>query len=350
MPLLDPARAKVEKMFKAMANAHGKDNVSTEFTVVQRIAQTMQLDVTNANDFLSLINLWGVVDLDGDKVLVGVTPGMGKRTDLSGDGERKPTKNLVLGDKTYHLTKSEYDTAIGFGTINAWASFPQLAPMWSTQCNKSEASAIILSAWYGETEEEFTNPVAYPNGEDLKIGFFQRLRDYKEGSQILLQGSTANEIRIGAGGDFANLDTAAYACKQLLHKRYRKRKDLVVLVGSALVAQNDVALYEANTVSSEKPGIEKKAVKETFGGMQMMTPDEFPEGGLMVTTLDNMSRYYQITSIRRKTIEKEAKECFQNFNTVYDGFFFENEEMAAAFEWKNVMVEDGAGGWVSANE
>ena len=352
MPLLDPTRVKMDAMFKSMAEAHDKDSVEKEFSVTQRIAQVMQLEVTNANEFLSMINLWPVVDLEGQKVLVGVTHGTGKRTDLSpADSKRIAARNLALGVKNYKLTKTEYDTSIAFATLNAWASFPELAPMWSTQCNESEASAIILSAWYGEREAEFTNPGTYPNGEDLKIGFFQRLREYKSGQQFLTTGTKqAGQIRIGAGGDFKNLDTAAYAAKQMLHKRYRKRKDLVVLVGGALVAQNDAALYEANIASRDKPDVEKKAVKATFGGMPMITPDEFPEGGLMVTTLKNMSRYYQISSVRRKTVEREESECYENFNTIYDGFFFENEEMAAAFEWKNVRIEDGADGWVNPND
>ena len=63
-----------------------------------------------------------------------------------------------------------------------------------------------------------------------------------------------------------------------------------------------------------------------------MTPAFFPGSSILVTPLENLSIYYQDSSVRRLQKDKPEKNQVQEFNSVNLGYVVEDEEQAAFIE------------------
>jgi P2 family phage major capsid protein len=329
----------------AMATAFGVASITEQFNVTPSIAQTLQDKIVEEDTFLSKINIFPVTEIKGEKVLGSVAGVLGKRTDTSAN-DRAPQEVLALGSQDYELFSTEYDTFIKYATVDAWAKFPNFQERYAGYVRKAIAMARVRTGWYGTSAAAVTNKTNNPNGEDVNKGWFQLMREYDGGSQWLLQGTTANQIRIGAGGDYPNLDSAVHDCRQMLEPIYRERGDLVVMIGSDLLASDKAALYEAQgSTPSEKERIANEKVTRTYGGLPVVTPSGFPSRGLFITTYDNLSWYYQDTSVRRQVIDNPRRNRVEDFTSANEGYVVENEELAAGFEFKNVRIKEG-GNWV----
>ncbi len=329
----------------AMATAFGTASVAEAFTVTPTVAQKLQDKIVEEDTFLSKINIFPVTEIKGEKVLGAVAGVLGKRTNTDAN-DRVPQEVLALGSKTYELFSTEFDTFIKYATVDAWAKFPDFQERYAGYVRKAIAMARVRTGWYGTSAAAVTDKVANPNGEDVNKGWFQHMREYQAGAHWMLQGATANQIRIGDGGDFPNLDSAVHDCRQMLDPIFRERGDLVVFIGSDLLAADKAALYTAQGATpSEKERIANEKVTRTYGGLPVATPSGFPSRGLFITTYDNLSWYYQDTSVRRQVKDKPERNRVEDYTSVNDGYVVENEELAAGFEFKNIKIKEG-GAWV----
>lgn len=329
----------------AMATKFGVASVAEAFTVTPTIAQTLQTKIVEQDTFLQKINTFPVTELKGQKVLGAVAGVLGKRTNTDAN-DRVPQEVLDLGSKDYELHSTEFDTYIKYATVDSWAKFPQFQEMYAQWVRKAIAMARVRTGWYGTSAAAVTNSVTYPNGEDINKGWFQLMRDYDTGSHWMLEGATTDEIRIGAGGDYENLDAAVHDCRQMLDPIYRERGDLVVMIGSDLLASDKATLYVAQGATpSEKERIANEKVTKMYGGLPVITPSGFPSRGLFITTYDNLSWYYQDTSVRRQVVDNPKRNRVEDYTSVNDAYVVENEELAAGFEFANIKIKEGSS-WI----
>lgn len=332
----------------AMAATYGVSTVAEQFTVEPTKAQVLQDKITERDEFLKKINVVPVDEMKGQKVLGAVANVIGKRTNTALN--KRTTKNVLsLGAKDYELFKTEHDVNIKYNQIDSWAKFPDFKDRYSKWVQTAIALARVTTGWYGVSVAIETDPEENPNGEDLNKGWLQLLREYNEGAQWF-DGSegtaVADEIRIGEGGDFVNLDAAVFACLQMVNPIHRKRNDLVVFIGEDLLAYEQAKLYEAQgRTPSEKERIKNLLVNRTYGGLPSDTPTAFPPRGIFITSYDNLSIYYQGTSVRRTVKDNPEQDQVDDFNSLNEGYVIEDEEKAAGFEFANVKIKDG-GTWV----
>lgn len=329
----------------AMATTFGVESVAEQFSVAPTIAQTLHEKIVEEDTFLAKINTFPVDELKGEKVLGAVSGVVGKRTNTD-ENDRVPQEVLALGSKDYQLYSTEFDTYIKYATVDAWAKFPEFQELYAKWVRKAIAMARVRTGWYGTSAATVTNKATNPNGEDVNKGWFQLMREYDGGSQWLSAGGTANQIRIGEGGDYPNLDAAVHDCRQMLDPIFRERDDLVAFIGSDLLAADKASLYvKQGSTPSEKERIANELVTKTYGGLSVNTPSGFPSRGLFITTYDNLSWYYQDTSVRRQVVDNPRRNRVEDYTSVNDGYVVENEEMAAGFEYKNIKIKEGAA-WV----
>ncbi|MFC6633543.1 phage major capsid protein, P2 family [Microbulbifer taiwanensis] len=344
---------KTKKLFSAMlvamAASYGVEAVSENFNVMPTIAQELQDKIVESDAFLQAVNVVPVDEIKGEKVIGSAAGLVPKRTDTD-NNDRQTSDVLSLGSKGYELFPTEFDTHIKWATIDAWAKFPDFQERYGKWVRKAIALARIRVGWVGTSAAAVTNPVANPNGEDVNKGWLQLLREYNGGAQWF-DGSTgtqmANEIRIGAGGDFENLDSAVHAVKQMINHLHRGAGDLVAIVGEDLVAEEKAALYKAlGQKPTEKERIENEVVSKVYAGLPLKTDVPFfPARGILITSLDNLSIYYQTDSWRRQVSDNPKRSRVEDYNSVNEGYVIEDEEKAAGVEFANVKLPDGAGGW-----
>lgn len=332
-------------MLAVMAESYGVTSVTEEFNVTPTVTQKLQDKIVEQDTFLQKINVFGVDEIKGQKVLGSVEGFVPSRTNTD-TTDRAPQSVLALGSKDYELFPTEFDTFIKYSTVDAWAKFPDFQARYATWVRKAIAMARVRVGWYGTSAAAVTDKVANPNGEDVNKGWFQLLREYNSGAQWFDEGATAGEIRIGEGGDFVNLDAAVHACKMMLDPLFRESGKLVAFIGTDLLDADKASLYNAQgSTPSEKERIANEKVTRTYGGLPIDTPSGFPARGILITSYDNLSIYYQDSSWRRKIEDNAKRNRVEDYNSVNEGYVIENEEMAAGFEFANVKLKDGAD-WV----
>jgi hypothetical protein len=154
-------------------------------------------------------------------------------------------------------------------------------------------------------------------------------------ANILTEGGTVGEIRIGDGGDFLNLDHAVADLLQGIPAYMRK--NLVALIGDELVGIEKSNLYQAiGTKPTEKTLATASLTK--FGGLDWATPSNFPSRGLVITSYNNLSIYVQEGTWRRHIKDNPPKDRVEDFNSRNEGYVVETPEKFVALEFKNVKL------------
>ena len=190
-----------------MGQAYNVEDVTKEFTVSPSMEQTLQDKIVEQSEFLGKINVVHVRDKTGQVILGYASGPASGRVDTSGAGERTPKDLLGLDPMDYQLHKTNSDVYLRYDTIDAWARFKDLPIRYTGYVQKRIANDREIIGWYGESAAADTNLVNFPLMQDVNKGWMQAMRDNKAGN-IITEGATAGAIRIGAGGDYANLDDA----------------------------------------------------------------------------------------------------------------------------------------------
>ncbi|WP_299594327.1 phage major capsid protein, P2 family [uncultured Microbulbifer sp.] len=338
-------RLKFSSLVVAMAATYGVESVAETFSATPSVEQKLMDKIVASSDFLQRINVIGVDELKGEKILGSATGMVGKRTNTSSN-DRQTVDPLNLDTNGYECVKTEYDVHILYNTLDAWSKFPDFKDRFMSYVRKAIAHARIRHGFYGTQAASVTDSGSNPNGEDVNVGWFQHLRAYNSGSQMLAEGGTAGEIRLGAGGDYENLDAMVHDVLQLVDEPHRDGSDLVVIVGRDLLAQDKAQLYTAQGQKpTEKERVENSAVTRTYGGLPAYTVPFFPSRGLLITSWDNLSLYYQAGAVRQQILDNAKRDRVEHYNTINEAYVVENLDKAAGIEFANVKLPAPGDTW-----
>jgi len=342
----EKTRVQLSAYVKAVAAQNGVDDATQMFNVKANGTQRIVAAIRQSNWFLGKVNIIPVKNQIGEAIGLGVTGMIASRTDTSGDGERKPNDHSGMKAMPYVCTQTNFDTAIRYARLDAFAHFKKFATIISSHTRKQIDANKITIGWYGVSTAANTDAQANPNGEDVNKGWYQAIRDHAPG-QMITEGKTPGEIRIGEGGDFVNLDTAVLNTKNLLDDVCENDANLIAIIGTDLLASEKAKFYEAHgNTPTEKSKVEEKQVIGTYGGLPAVSVPGFPPTGIMVTSFDNLSIYIQEDSIRRSVGKKnDAKDQVENFECMNMAYVIEQLEKVAAVEFGNVKIKIN-GAWV----
>lgn len=334
-------KTKLSQYVQAVAKQNGVDDATEMFNVSPNGTQRIIAVIRESNWFLKRINIISVKNQSGEAIGLGVTGMIAGRTDTSGDKERKPKDHSGLSSMPYMCEQTNFDTALRYAKLDAWAHMKNFAKIVSSQTREQIDANKITIGWFGESVAKDTNPQANPNGEDVNKGWFQAMRDHNPDRLITEKVEGSGEIKIGEGGDYINLDVAVLNVKNLLHPACENDSNLVAIIGSDLLAYEKAKFYEAHgNTPTEKSKVEEKQVIGTYGALPAVNVPGFPSTGIMVTSYDNLSIYIQEDSVRRSVGKKnDAKDQVENFECMNMAYVIEKLEKVAALEFKNVKLK-----------
>lgn len=315
----------------AIAESYGVDLARKMFNVEPTIAQELNEAITAKSDFLQRINIVGVSEVKGQKVFLGVSgPVTGRTNTNSKDREAKDAS--ALNASTYELSSTESDVGLPYAKIDAWAKFPDFHQRYSAAVQKQIALDRIMVGFLGTHAAPQTDIVAYPMLQDVNKGWLQIAREQIP-AQVLKEGATPGKVTLGIGGDYANLDALVHDTKQMVDERLRDGGDLVAIIGTDLLAADKAKLYaKQGDVPTEKERIEEAQVIATYGGLPSFTVPFFPVNGVVVTSFDNLSIYFQDTSWRKQTIDNPKRSRVEDYNSRNEGYVIEQLEKFAMTE------------------
>lgn len=325
-----------------MCAGYNVQSVTKQFAVEPSVEQRLQDKIVEQSTFLPLINVIGVAELQGQNILGSATGPVSGRTDTSIDGhERKPRNVLGLEPYKYLLHQINSDVFMAYATMDAWAKFPDFHERYTRHVQNRIACDREIIGWYGKLAAADTDIAANPLLQDVAPGWLQYMRDNKT-ENIVSHGGVADALRIGPDGDYENLDLAANDLLQGIPKW--KRHDLVVLVGDELITHERTMLLKAvKNIPTEKNAM--NTAMTTIGGLPWLTPSNYPGRGLVITSLKNLSIYYQDGSWRRQVKDKPSKDRVEDYNSRNEGYVVEDVEAFVGVEFENVKLPTATGEW-----
>lgn len=336
MNLSNAARLRFSALALAIASTYGVASAREEFNVSPTHAQTLNEKITHTSAFLQRINVVPVSEIKGEKVMLGLSGTVTGRTNTN-TADRVARNVLGLDGQPYELFETHSDVALKYATIDAWSKFPNFPQRYAAAVQKQIGLDRIMIGWNGTSAAVDTDRVANPLLQDVNKGWLQIAREQAP-EQVLAEGSVAvGKIQIGATGDYPNLDALVHDVSLMIEEEHRDAGDLVVIVGRELLAHDKAKLYAAQGgTPTEKERLEMAQVIATYGGLPAYTCPFFPGKGVVVTSFENLSIYFQDSSWRRHIKEKPERSQTEDFNARNEGYVIEQLGKFAAIEAANV--------------
>ncbi|WP_411749744.1 phage major capsid protein, P2 family [Serratia marcescens] len=312
--------------------------VAAKFAVEPSRQQKMELAAQQSDSFLSKINVFGVTQQIGQKVLIG-SKGPLAGVNNSTTTRRNPADNSKMEPLNYTCRKVNYDYGLGYEQLDTWAHMPEFQPMISAAMGRQMSLDRIMIGFNGNSYADPSNRAANPLLQDCGIGWLEKIRT--EAPHRMISGVTVtardDDNKIIARGTYGNLTSAVYDAKNSLMDEWHKRNpdNVVILAGDLLTSSNFPAI---NAMSQTNPNTEMLAgqlivAQERVGNMPTFIAPYFPVNGILITPFKNLSVYYQRGSLRRTIKEEPEYNRVATYQSSNDDFVIE--------DYGNVAFIDG---------
>lgn len=338
-------RNETRKVYNALLttiqNLNGVESAATKFSVDPSIQQKLESRIQESSGFLSQINIVGVRELKGEKLGLGVTGTIAGRTNVS-NGARQPRDVTNLVDNEYECKFTEFDTAISYAKLDAWAKFPDFQTRVRDAIVQRQALDRIMIGFNGTSAAAASNRTTNPLLQDVNIGWLQKYRAHAA-ARVMKEGATTNKVKIGTGGDYKNLDALVYdAVNSLIEPWYQDDTSLVAICGRKMLSDKYFPLINSDAKPTEKLATDLIISQKRLGGLQAVRAPFMPDGKIFITSLSNLSLYWQEEGRRRHLKDEPEYNRISNFESSNDAYVVEDYGFGCLIE--NIeFVEPAAG-------
>lgn len=319
------------QLLTRLGELNGVPSARERFAVEPSVQQTLETKIQESSEFLGKVNIIGVTEMKGDKLGLGVSGPIASRTNTDA-ADRAPRSVETLDSLGYECKKTDYDTFIKYATLDAWAKFADFQTRVRDVIVKRQALDRIMIGFNGKSAEANTNLGRNPLLQDVNIGWLQHIRTDAP-ARVLDAGAVAGKITVGPGGDYKNLDALVYdAYQTLLDPWYRTDGGLVAVVGRDLLHDKLFPLVSNPEAPSEMLAADIVRSQRRLGGLPAVTVPYFPENKVLITRLDNLSIYWQLSARRRSIVDNAKRDRIENYESSNDAYVIEDYGLAALVE------------------
>lgn len=299
-------------------------NPQTEYVWVEKVA---------SEGILSEVDIDLCTDMIVNDLGFGPSQLVSGRTNTD-DKERETSGLGKPSGIVYTAVKTDHDTHFTFAELN---SFARTKEMFQKRLQdrrlESKREDMERIGWNGEKVAENTDKKTYPLGQDVNIGWLQRIRTHKPEHAITELNGEA--IKVGKGQLIENLDQLVVQALSLIPKQYQK--DLKVYVSSDLLVGRQMKLLEKATNTETAQKITQEAYY-VINGLIAKSPDFFPDGTILVTRPKNLAIRIQKGSVRSSYEMNSKRDRYENYNTQNEFYALHNYEQAVLVE--KITLED----------
>lgn len=331
MLLNNRARDLLDKYSAGMAEQMGARDPSRFFSLNDPQENALRLAMLESVEFLDMITCLDVDQLSGQVISVGASQ---LHTGRNADG--RFVRQVGVDGNTYDLVETDSCAALRWDLLSVWANagkeeneFFNLVQTFSTQ---AFALDMLRIGFNGTHRAPTTDAKANPNGEDVNIGWHERMKTLLDGNQIM-----TDKVVLDQAGDYKSLDAMAQdLINAKIPAQYRNDPRLVVLVGADLVAAEQYRLYQAADRPTEK--IAAQMLGSTIAGRKAIIPPFMPGKRMVVTPLSNLHIYTQRNTRQRKSRFEDDRKQFENSYLRNEGYAIEVPELYAAIDESAVTI------------
>ncbi|MDE1139764.1 phage major capsid protein, P2 family [Paraburkholderia tropica] len=324
-------RAKFDAYLGDIAKLNGVPNAAVKFTVDPSVQQTLEGRIQASSEFLKRINMIGVDAQAGSKIGLGIGAPIASTTDTS-TKDRTPVDPASLDDNGYFCTQTNFDTALSYARLDAWAHKPEFQTIIRDAILTRTALDRICIGFNGTSRVATSDRANNPLLQDVNKGWLQKFRDNAPDRVLneVVEGS--KKVTVGTGGDFKNLDALVLDALQLLDEWYRDDPSVVVVLGSSLLHDKYFPLVSSANVATEQAALDLVISGKRIGGKQAVSAPFMPADKMLITRLDNLSIYYQNGGRRRSVIDNPKRDQIENYESSNEAYVVEDYGCGAVVE------------------
>ncbi|KVT38586.1 phage major capsid protein, P2 family [Burkholderia ubonensis] len=316
-------RLAYSKFAVQIAKLNDTDDVSKKFAVDPSVQQTLETKIQESSGFLKSINILPVIELEGEKLGLSVSGPIASRTDTT-KAARQPVDPTALDSNRYRCEKTDYDTAIPYRKLDAWAKFPDFQQRIRDVIVNQAALDRIMIGWNGVKAAATTDRTANPLLQDVNIGWLQQYRE-RAAQRVLHEGKAAGKVLVGKDGDYANIDALVMdIVSSMIDPWFQEDTGLVVICGRELLHDKYFPIVNANQAPTERLAADMIVSQKRIGNLPAVRVPFFPKRSLMVTKLSNLSIYYQEGARRRTLKEVPERDRIENYESSNDAYVIED--------------------------
>lgn len=329
-------------------------SAAVTFTVAPTVQQTLESKILETSAFLKRINVVPVRDMQGAKLGLGNKGPIASRTNTANGNKRKTKATHSLDKKGYECAKTDFDTHIRYETLDSWSEFPDFETRVRDHCIQQQGLDRLIIGWNGTHAAEDTDIATHPLLQDVNKGWLQHLREQAPlqvipGINTAAEGQPAvyRSVRVGPGGDFANMDALVMSAIMLMDPQYREDTGLEAICGRELLHDKYFPVVNQDHKPSETLAAQTVVAQKRMGNLPANTQPYFPADKLLITRPDNLSIYWQIGGRRRSFRDAPDYDQYENYESSNDAYVIERMGAAVLIEKIEIgewPVEPGAGG------
>lgn len=282
-----------------------------------------------------------VDEQSGQKIGLGVDRPIASTTDTD-TKEREPLDHSSLDEVGYVCTQTNFDTALKYAKLDAWAKFPDFHTRIRNQIVKRQALDRIMIGWNGTSRAKTSDFKVNTLLQDVNIGFLEKIRK-GAATQVMNKivsstGSVVSEkIRVGVKGDYKNLDALVMnATDEHIATWFQDDTELVAICGRSLLADKYFPLVNQVQPNSEMLAADLIISQKRLGGLQAIRVPFFPDNTILITRLDNLSIYWQDGTRRRHLMDNPKRDRIENFESINEAYVVEDYQCTALIE--NIQI------------
>ncbi|BDD79919.1 hypothetical protein [Burkholderia phage FLC10] len=324
-------RVLFDKFLDAIAKLNGVQDSTKKFAVSPSVQQKLETRIQESSEFLNLINMIGVTEQQGEKLGLSVGSPLASTTDTSAK-DRAPTEIGDLDTNGYNCTKTDFDSAIKYALLDAWAKFPDFQTRIRDLLVRRQALDRITIGFNGRSRAATSDREANPLLQDVNKGWLQRMRE-QASQRVLKEGATPGKVKVGAGGDYENIDALVYdLLSSAIDPWHQDDNALVVMVGRSTLHDKYFPLINKADKPTEMIAADVIKSQKRMGGLQAVAVPFFPAGTVMITSYDNLSIYFQDGARRRSIVDNAKRDRIENYESSNDAYVIEDLGRAAVAE------------------
>lgn len=331
-------RVLFNKYLEQLAELNQVASVLNKFSVAPSVQQTLETRLQEKSDFLTSINVSPVTEQMGEKLGLGIGSPIAGTTDTKVK-DRETVDPTDVDAKGYFCFQTNFDSHISYAKLDMWAKFPNFQTLIRDLILTRQALDRIMIGFNGRTRAATSDRAQYPLLQDVNKGWLQHYREQAD-QRVMDGGATAGKILVGKDGDYANLDALVYDAKSsLIDPWHRHDTGLVAILGDALMKDKYFPIINRDNAPTEQLAADIVTSQKRVGGLPAVTVPFFPENGILITRLDNLSLYYQEGGRRRTVVENAKRDRIENFESSNDAYVVEDFGAGCVIENIQLVAE-----------
>lgn len=330
-------RNETRKLFNGylqqVAKLNGVDNATEKFNVAPTVQQKLETAIQEASSLLKRINIIGVEQQEGEALLLGVNGPIASRTNTKNGDRRNPVERSALSKDTYTCKQTNFDSSFPYALIDAWAKFKDFQARLSAAITERQALDRIMIGFNGTSAAATSDIAANPLLQDVNVGWLEKIRIGAPDRVLDEVVEDSGKVTIGAAGDYKTLDGVVFDAVQMLEPWHRNHPNLVVMVSRDLLHDKLLAAVEKGAASNQEENAADQIVtKARLGGLPIVDAPFFPAGTVLVTTLSNLSIYFQEGARRRHVKDEPEYDRVADYQSSNDAYVIEDFGLVALVE------------------